>query len=145
MFARLTHNGLFIVHLFTTLVMVGLTLVTALVAIEPANAHLGLRPPAFLWYGTDWPFRTAYWALLLGAIAAFGFMGCASMMREKNKYIILLSTTIVAAGHAYVASTIWAYFHLATGTTTYPLICLLSIWVFWRTCGEDGARDVFAP
>jgi hypothetical protein len=121
-------DGVFMAHIFTTAVMCGLCLVSALVSIQPTH-------PAFVWYASSWPFDSAGWALLLGACAITGILGAFVMVGScnKNKYMILGSTTVVAAGHAHVAQTIWESYHLATGTTTYPLIFMLSGWVFWRT------------
>jgi hypothetical protein len=143
MFLRLLHNGIFIVHTFTTAVMIGLCTVTSLLTAQTKGAYLGPHAPTYLWYSAGWPFQGWAWALLLGLIAFVGILGCVAMTWRPNKYVILLSSTVVGAGHIYVAQTIWDAFHYATGSSTYPLIALMGIWVFWRTNGKDGASDVF--
>jgi hypothetical protein len=129
--STILRDGVLVAHVFTTAVMCGLSFVSALVSLQPTK-------PAFLWYAGSWPFKSGPWAIMLGLIALVGIVGGFAMAGafRRNKYLILASTTVVAAGHAHVAQTIWDSYHLATGTTTYPLIFGMSAWVFWRTSTE---------
>jgi hypothetical protein len=129
---RLLRDGVFVAHVFTTTVMCGLSTITSLVTIEKPH-------PVFQWYEASWPFKIADWAIALGILACCGILGSLVMagLFRKNKYIILVSTTLIAAGHAWVAQSIWNSYHYATGASTYPLIFLLSMWVFWMTSTES--------
>ena len=128
---RLLRDGVFVALVGATAVMTGLCVVSTLVSMQ-------FKHPAFLWYASSWPFKSAPWAFMLGCVAVIGWLGAAvyAGALRRNKYLILASTTALAAGHAWVAQTIWGSYHLATGVSTYPLIFFLSAWVFWRTSAE---------
>jgi hypothetical protein len=134
---RLMRDGVFVAHLFTTLVMCGLC----------SNAFLqwmhGPVPTAYTWFGSGWPFVSLDWAFLL-ACSALGGIGGAFVLAGyfgRNKYLILASTTMVATGHAHVTQTIWDRYHLSSGSSTYSLVFLLSMWVFWIASSIGEAQE----
>jgi hypothetical protein len=128
---RLMRDGVFVVHIFTTAVMCGLSTIALLISLQKEK-------PLFQWYALSWPFKSIEWSEALGLITLAGVFGACVMAGafRRNKYLVLVSTTLVSAGHAWVAQTIWASYHFATGASTYPLIFLLSMWVFWMTSTE---------
>ena len=131
---RLHRDDGFVAHIFTTAVIAGLCTISVL------SSEFGQKTSPFVWYASCWPYTPKAWAILLGCTAIVGAFGAAVMagLCHRNKYLILASTTAIAAAHAHVAQSIWESYHLATGVSTYPLIFLLSLWVFWLTSTDDG-------